>query len=73
MARKISADSELKVETWLRALAPKAATASYIRGKTMIGNKSVRIICEQRLADRVEVIESTAGRLYRWKAGAGQG
>ena len=66
MPRTISDKSKLAVEIWLRGIAPKAASVSNIRDRTMVGTKSIRYICEIYLKGRVEVIESTAGRLYRW-------
>ena len=65
--RTLSETSVAKVETLLRGLFPRAASMNYIRNITGIGNSSIRIICESLLSSRVETIDTTAGKMYRWR------
>ena len=58
------------METWLRGKAPMACSVTNIRDKTMVGFKSIGIICVELVASgEVEAIETTAGKMYRWKGG----
>lgn len=67
MAREIDRMSVERVRILLMSVNPKAVAMNYIRDITGLGNSSIRDICEFMLRKNVEVIETSAGRMYRWR------